>query len=403
MESQCRGCGSSKLEDAFSLGTMPPVNLFIQSPTDSYQTFPLDVVFCNACTLVQLKSAADPKQLFSVYQHLSSASQTNANHLKEVSSVMEYSLIPENLPVLEIGSNDGSLLKETRNWSKNIGIKTVSIDPAENLSDLAKSNSDFHYCGFFDELTARTIRSEHGPFQLVVAINVLAHTPNLHSFLKGVYSVLDQNGTFLFECTDVVPTLLSGQFDTVYHEHYSYFSAHSVHKALDQANLKIVKIDRIPTQGGSLRIIAKKNTSKQAEKIESSEHSLEEFKKIAEKIENFKSELTKKLTSYKSAGKTVIGLGAPARGMVLLHSLKLNSSNISWIIDDTPHKQNRYIPGTGIKIQNWDSLNDTNSSGFVFLVLSWNYKYEIISKLKQSGVKNATLLIPFPKIEELKL
>jgi hypothetical protein len=401
MVNSCRGCGSSNLDDAFTLGSMPPVNLFVSTTTDPFEEFPLDVVFCNSCTLLQLKTPTDPKKLFSNYQHLSSASQTNVSHLKEVSSLVQKTLIQNSqLPILEIGSNDGSLLKEVRTWSKTLGIKTVSIDPAQNLSAEAKSSSDFHYTGFFDELSARTLKSEHGLFQFIVAVNVAAHTPNLHSFLKGVASILDQNGTFLLECTDVAPTILSGQFDTVYHEHYSYFSEYSIRKALDQVNLVAVKIEKLPTQGGSLRVFAKK--SKYSEKFEAPDHTLDDFKNVANTIETFKTDFLNKLNDYKKSARTIVGLGAPARGVVILQTLKLNKDLISWIIDDTSFKQNRSIPGTGIKIQNWESLCGISDDA-AFVLFSWNYKIEIIEKLKKQGIKKATILVPFPKIEEINL
>jgi SAM-dependent methyltransferase len=399
---KCLCCNSSKLEFLFSLGSMPPVNAFVDQD-EKEESFPLDLYYCISCSLIQLGEIVAPEKLFTNYLHTSSASVGNVNHLDHVAMFLENRMLVKEKSILEIGSNDGLLLS----FLKDKGAIVLGVDPAQNLQNEVKSKGVSSLVGFFDEPFAEEMKNSYSNFDIIVALNVMAHTPTFLSALKGIAKLLSKNGTFMMENAYVVETILYGQFDTIYHEHIFCFSLHSLNYAYKLAGLKAIDAEIIPTQGTSIRVLVQHQdslTQPSARLLEILErerqsgfNSLENFQKASFKIIDFKIKLLKYIHS--KSGK-FIGLGAPARGVVILNYCNINSDVIDFVIDDTTLKQGKYVPGCKIKVKSWNALSIGMHSQFI--ILSWNYADSFIERLKSMGAKG-TVLIPFPIFHEINL
>lgn len=400
---KCLCCESEKLAFLFSLGAMPPVNAFINKG-EAEESFPLDLYFCESCTLIQLGEVVDPEKLFSNYHHTSSASAGNVKHLEDVVKVLDNKSLVKDKSILEIGSNDGLLLS----LLNKAGAEVLGVDPAANLHHEAEAKGVNSLVGFFDEDFANKMKSKYPTFDAIVALNVMAHTPTFLSALKGIKKLLALNGSFVMENAYVVDTILQGQFDTIYHEHIFCFSLHSLLYAYDLAGLKAVDAEIIPTQGTSIRVFvqhkdaASTPTNRMLQILENEKKagfkSLDNFKKSSFMILEFKSKLLAYLK--KNSAHKFIGLGAPARGVVILNYCDINSDTIDFVIDDTHLKQGKLVPGCKIDVRGWDALDTKNHHQFI--ILSWNYADSFIQRLRKLGA-SGKVLIPFPHFQEVIL
>jgi SAM-dependent methyltransferase len=409
---RCGSCDSSNTEELFSLGDIPPVNDFLkESDLKSEVGHPLRIFFCRECTLVQLGEHVPPASLFSHYLHLSSASKSNLTHLEEVAAIAE-KRVPGGLKgkkVLEIGSNDGSLLKNL----KAKGASVLGVDPAKNLAKLVSEQGIEVIADFFLEGLAKKVRGSHGAFDFVVALNVIAHTPEFVSALKGVRELLSTDGTFMMENAYVVDTIVNGQFDTIYHEHVYNFSATSLSLAFERAGLKMIDAEIIPTQGTSIRAFGVRKESKvapsprvavllDAEKKRGLTD-ISSYREIGKRVTAFKKELRARIEKLNAKfGNRAIGLGAPARGVVILNYCELGTKYFEMVIDDTPLKQGLLVPGQHIPVRGWDALKALGNAPRVYLLLSWNYKKDMLEKLKKH-VGDGVVIVPFPEFDELDL
>ncbi len=401
---KCRACNFSNLKRFLELGNIPPVNAFIDEKDIKNEKFyPLNLSYCSNCLLVQIEEVVNPDELFSNYLHLSSGSQSNINHLQEVADVIKNKYtIDKSTKILEIGSNDGTLLE----FLKNHGFQVLGIDPAKNLIEISAHKGVETLPIFFNTKSATEIENSKGKFNLVVALNVIPHTPEVVDLLKGVRQILAEKGTLIMEGAYAIETILKGEFDTIYHEHVYSFSLHSLINTFRLAGLKIIDVEKISTQGGSLRIFAQDEFC--ASKVSNSVRNLlDEEKKIGlnnskiydsvdHKVKQFKDNLNKLIKSEKIlAGKSLVGIGAPARGVVILNYCSIGTEDISYIIDDTPLKQGKVSPGTHIPIRSWEELNKNPSKSFI--LLSWNYKNHLIDRLKKQ-IPSARIIVPFPRL-----
>lgn len=398
---KCLGCNSSKCHFLFSLGEMPPVNAFRNFDV-AEENFPLNLFFCESCGLVQLGDIVPPERLFSNYLHLSSGSIGNIRHLKNVSMLLDNLGLVRDKKILEIGSNDGSLLE----LLKRAGAEVLGVDPAENLVKNIKSREVDSIVGFFDDGFASAMQKDELYFDTIVALNVIAHTPTFISALNGVKRLLMPNGTFFMENAYVLDTILDGQFDTIYHEHIFCFSLHALIKAYASVGLKAIDAEIIPTQGKSIRVFVKHDdaqgkVSQRLNVILEHEryagfNSLTSFETASLKIKQFKKSFTDYINKHK--GEKFIGLGAPARGVVILNYCDVNETQIKFIIDDTELKQGKLTPGCSIPVKGWDAIDPLNDHHFI--ALSWNYAEDMIDRLRKLGVIGK-VLIPFPSFEEI--
>ncbi len=264
----CLLCNTVSTIPVLDLGDIPPVNAFLSaSELDKEERFPLRLVLCTACRLLQVAEPISPDRLYRNYHHLSSASADNAVHLRDVARLVSAKLAgrPANLHrVLEVGCNDGTLMDELRHGD----VAVVGIDPAENLHAISRQKGNAVLCDFFGEATAKTLRRTSGPFGIVVGINVFAHSPDFPSMFRGLRLLLEDGGLAVLEVAYAGDTVLSGAFDTVYHEHvcnYTLTSLVSVARAFD---LCIVDVERLATQGASLRVTLAKAGGPSSPRVE---------------------------------------------------------------------------------------------------------------------------------------
>ena len=401
----CRGCQSPGLSPMFGLGMLPPPNIFLAADELAQErTFPLQVAWCAQCALLQLEEVPDPELLFGHYQHMSSASESNIAHLHGLAETLAQRFGGSLGAVLEVGCNDGTLLQALAPRSGRV----FGVDPAKNLQPLAAEKGIPTRAAMFDEDVAASIRTEQGAFDVVVATNVVAHTPNLQGVLRGIAKVLSPNGTCVLEVAYLASNVIQGQFDTVYHEHVCYFSLLSLSAAMARCGLRVIGVDRIATQGGSLRVFGTPQGSSlqasaevEALLAEETRAGLSEaatYQAVGRKIEAFKLEFGRRVDDLRARHGAVIGLGAPARGVIIMNACELGPGRIDFVVDDTPLKQGRLVPGVHVPVRSWESLAANREAAFV--AFSWNYREELVRKLRRH-VSKACLLIPFPMMEEV--
>ncbi len=408
MELKCKSCGFEGMNRFLELGNIPPVNAFIQeSEVSKEKAYPLNLAYCPNCYLVQLEEIVPPEELFRNYLHLSSGSESNINHLKEVASYIKDKFkIDESTKILEIGSNDGTLLSFFKPYTKNI----LGVDPAKNLSDLNKEKQVEYISEFFDTKTASKIVKEKGKYDLLLALNVIPHTPNNIDLLKAARLVMKDSGVLVMEGVYALDTVLRGEFDTIYHEHVYTFSLHSLISTFRMAGLTIVDVEKIPTQGGSLRISAMKDeyakpVSESVNKLLSEEKLIgldnqQVYSEVNKKVENYRKEIRELIEREKLSNGKLIGLGAPARGVVMMNYIGITPNDLDYVVDDTVLKQGRLVPGVHVPVMSTDSLKKEKDNK-TFILFSWNYKDSFIRRLKEI-MPSFKVIIPFPelKVEE---
>jgi 2-polyprenyl-3-methyl-5-hydroxy-6-metoxy-1,4-benzoquinol methylase len=398
---KCLSCESLRVELLFSLGEIPLVNNFIY-PGKFQKTYPLDLYMCVECSMIQLGTVVPQSEIFSEYLHVSGGSTGNLVHLKNVADVLNCCCSLKNKKVLEIGSNDGALLS----FMKDHGAKVIGIDPAKNLVPLNVQRGVKQLVGFFDENFHHQDLVDK--YDLIVALNVMAHTSTFLSAFSGVKKLLADDGIFIMENAYLLNTIMDGQFDTIYHEHIFCFSLHSLMHAYSRAGLMAYDAEIIPTQGGSIRVwvahqdggrkISSRLSQILSDERNASFDSVESFKKVSADIKIFREKFNSFILDLD--GEKAVGIGAPARGVVISNLCNLDESSIDFIVDDTPLKWGRCLPGTSILIRGWDSLS--NDEPRTYIIFSWNYFDNIFNRMKKMGLKGK-VLIPFPNFKIIEI
>ena len=400
-KNQCRICKGKELEIVLDLGKQPPANALIHDTEVNEQVFPLRLFWCKNCYLVQLLDIVNKKHLFSDYVYMTSASQPIVEHFKKYANDIfeKYFKNQKEFSVLEIGSNDGSLLKEFQR----LGGTTIGIEPAKNLSKISNDAGINTINEFFSKELATNIALKE-KISLVVANNVIGHVDDLHELMEGIKILIGEKGIFVFEVPYLVDLIKKLEFDTVYHEHLSYFSILPLIKWTEEHDLEIFDIIKQDVHGGSLRIFVSKKGNFQrnnsVKKLVQNEYDLGLdkiviYKKFSKDVEELKTKLKNILNQLKKENKTIFGYGAPAKGNVLLNFCEINTKYLDYIIDTTPLKQGKFTPGTHIPIFHPNKITDRGDK-HVGLLLAWNYENEILSKEKEFRNKGGKFLIPLP-------
>ena len=384
------------------LGEQPPSNSFIdKNKLNSLESkFPLRLFWCNDCYLVQLLDIVDKEYLFKNYFYMTSASKPIVEHFKKYAQdVYQEFLQKDDSFVVEIGSNDGSLLKEF----KKLGASILGIEPATNLSELAnQSNITTKNTFFSSQVSKEIIKSRHA--SVVIANNVIAHIEDLQDLMSGIKILIGNDGVFIFEVPYLVDLIKNLEFDTVYHEHLSYFSILPLLELVKQFGLEIFDIRKQLVHGGTLRIfVSKQNNFEVSSSIDdfiNSEYELGLNKNLiydnfSEKIKKLKIQLKDLLIELKKEKKSLFGYGASAKGNVLLNYCKIDNTILDFIIDTTPIKQGKYTPGTHIPVYSPDKIID-EGNGSIALLLAWNYKSQILDKENQFRTNGGKFLVPIP-------
>ena len=401
-ENKCRICSNTNLKLILDLGKQPPANSFIRKENSlkPEKKFPLRLFLCDKCFLVQLLDVVSKEYLFTHYFYMTSASKPIVNHFKIYANEIckKYFKQKKDALVIEIGSNDGSLLKEF----KNNGIDVFGIEPASNIAKIANDSGIETINEFFTIGLAKKLSSRKA--SIIVANNVLAHVENLQDVIKGIKILLKNDGIFIFEVPYLVNLIEKMEFDTIYHEHLSYFSMKSLKKLMEQNQLEIIDVKKQKVHGGSIRVFVSKKGSYtknlNVTKILNFEKEfgiskINTYKDFAKRVLAFRVELLEQLNKIKQDGKNIFGYGAPAKGNVLLNFCNINTNYIEFILDTTKIKQKMYSPGMHIPIKSPNIIN-SKGDGDIALLLAWNYKKEILTKENNFRKRGGKFLVPIP-------
>ena len=403
---KCRICKKIIKKVFCDLGFSPLANSYVKKKSIKEKFFPLKVFFCNSCKLPQLPEHETARKIFSNYDYFSSYSKSWLIHSeKYVNQITKFAKLSAASKVIEIASNDGYLLQ----FFKDRKINVLGVEPAKNVADFAIKKGIKTEKLFFGELTAYKIKKKYGQQDLIVANNVLAHVPNILDFCKGVKIILAPNGIATFEFPHFYNLVSRLQFDTIYHEHFSYLSAHSVIKLFKKFNLSVFDIKKIKTHGGSLRVFVKHNNNKifqirgTVNDILAIEKSSNLFSNI--KFENFNSKIKKirestidLLMQLKLKKKKVMAYGAPAKGNTFLNYCMIDKFLIDFTVDKNPSKVGKLLPGSKIPILNVKSIKFIKPD-YLF-ILPWNLKNEIINQIKKTYPK-IKYIVAIPKLRIL--
>jgi len=399
----CRLCESGSLELVLSLASTPPANAFTKTKQEALaqQRYPLRLSLCKACGHLQLVDIVDPKSLFENYVYVSGTSPSFIAHFDRYAEGIcrRLDLAAGDL-VIDIGSNDGTLLKAF----KARGCRVLGIDPAKNIAAQANAEGVETIAAFFDSKIAESIRDEYGPASVVTANNVFAHVDGISDLTRGVNALLGENGSFVFEVSYLVDVCQKTLFDTIYHEHLDYHRVGPLRQFFRRLGMTLFDVERIETHGGSLRgyagqgeLVASENVEKLAQLEEELGLSMpESFLDFEQKIIRCRTELTSLLQGLKSSECSIAGYGAPAKATTLLHHFELDASLITGIVDDSPWKQGLFTPGSGIPVHSADWLK-TEAPDYL-VILAWNFAEPIIANNQAYAASGGRFITPLPNL-----
>jgi len=408
-EIPCRFCGQPLKTTFVDLGMSPLANSYVKAEElQRPETFfPLHCYLCDGCFLVQLPEVEAPEEIFSDYAYFSSYSESWLRHCEAyVAQVAERFSLGESSQVVEIASNDGYLLQyfQARN------VPVLGIEPAANVAAAAEKAGIPTRVRFFGQETARQLVEEGARADLLIGNNVLAHVPGLNDFVAGMKIVLAAGGVLTMEFPHLLCLMGEGQFDTIYHEHYSYFSFTTVRQVFAAHGLTLFDVEELPTHGGSLRIYGRHDENEDLVVSERVEALLEKEKAagltsrkayltFGERTQEVKRGLLRFLLRAKEEGKTVVGYGAPAKGNTLLNYCGVGPDLLDYTVDRSPHKQGCYLPGTRIPIH--DPQRILESRPDYVLILPWNLKEEIVSQMASVSSWGGRFVVAVPEVEVL--
>jgi len=400
----CRACDSGRLRLFLSLGRTPLANSFLRSSDDfaAEPQYPLDVYFCERCSLVQLLDVVDPEVLFGSYIYVTGTSDTMAAHNVEYAQTLVAFLgLKEDDLVIEVASNDGSLLKRFKTY----GARTLGIEPAKNIAEMARAMGIETLAKFFNTSTAQEVRETYGPASVVIGNNVLAHVDETQDFLRGCKVMLGEGGLVVIEVPYISELIDRLEYDTIYHEHLCYFSVTTLMRLCDAVGLCIVRVDHVPVHGGSLRIYAGAREhyvthSSDVVALAGEEGArglttLARYERFAEGAEGNRQAVRDLLRSIQAENKTVAAYGAPAKGNTLLNYCGIGTDMIPYTFDKNPMKVGLYTPGMHIPVLSVSNLLDRFPD--YLLILAWNFADEIMRQQQEYYRTGGRFIIPIPQ------
>jgi SAM-dependent methyltransferase len=403
---RCRSCGGT-LYDFVDLGSSPLCESFLspQQLDEMEPYYPLKVMVCGICFLAQVREYVAPDRIFREYAYFSSYSQAWLDHAhRYVDMAVERFALGPKSQVIELASNDGYLLQ----YFVAKGIPVLGIDPAENVTKAAEARGVPTLTRFFDAALGAELAATGRGADLVLGNNVLAQVPDLDGFIEGVARVLKPTGTATFEFPHLLRLIAGNQFDTIYHEHFWYFSLIAIRKLLANHDLRVFDVEEIPTHGGSLRIFvchasdAGKPTLPAVDVLLEREvrHGLKDPTQYAafdERVRETKRRLLEFLIWAKRQGKSVVGYGAPGKGNTLLNYCGIRTDFVDYTVDRNPYKQGRFLPGTRIPIRRPEAIAETRPD--YLLILPWNIKDEIMAQMSFVRAWGGQFLVPIPEVK----
>jgi len=405
--SQCRSCGTTLEHTFVDLGMSPLANSYLRpEQLECMEAFyPLHAYVCAKCFLVQLEQFSTPHEIFSDYAYFSSFSDSWLAHAKAyVDMIVDRFRLDGNSTVVEIASNDGYLLK---NFVSR-GIPVLGVEPAANVAEAAIKKGVNTKVAFFGEKTAVDLRTDGWSADLIIGNNVLAHVPDLNDFVEGLKVLLKPNGLVTMEFPHLLQLMEQNQFDTIYHEHFSYFSFLAVEQVFARHGLRLFDVEELSTHGGSLRIYAchdqdgSKPIGGRARELKAREETagfcrLNHYLSFGPQVEATKRKLLAFLISAKEEGKQVIGYGAPAKGNTLVNYCGVRTDLIDYTVDRSPHKQGHYLPGVRIPIRAPEYIRQTRPD--YVLILPWNIREEIMQQMNFIREWGGKFVVPIPEVK----
>lgn len=401
---QCRTCGSKNLTLILDLGKTALANDFLTpEEAPNYKiSLPLRVVLCRDCSLVQLADTVDPKVLYSRYAYVTSTSRTMDAHLSDQSAhLLECGNFGPHAKVLEIASNTGIFLKKFQER----GCEVLGVEPATNIAEVAEKSGIATRNEFFNAANAGKLKAEWGAADLILGRHVFAHIDDLRDLLAGLETISHPNTLIAFEVPYLVDFFERTEYDTVYHEHLSYVSVRSLEALLKNSPFALSRIDHYPIHGGSI-LFHIRHCSSPVKPHPSVAAALEKERQLAlidpaawlpfaDRVAHIRSELPALIRKQKSLGKRLIGYGASAKGNTLLNTCGITRAELDYIIDNTPFKQNKIAPGSGIPVQPPEKLL-ADQPDFA-LLLAWNFAKEIVGRETEYQKRGGRFILPIPE------
>lgn len=401
----CRLCASYNLELVFKLAPTPPADAYVGASEvgKKQEVYPLDLYFCRDCGLTQLLEVVSPEEIYLKYKYETSRSPGLSEHYRDYADwVIKKFGIPEKSFVVDIGCNDGTLLK----FFKIKNIRVLGIDPASKVAEKGSSEGVEILTEFFTPALAYKIKRERGAADVITANNVMANIDDLDEFVSGIHDLLSPEGIFVFETGYLVDMVNNSVFDNIYHEHISYFSVKPLLPFFSRHDMEFIDIERVPTKGGSIRgvvqrIGAKRRPSGSIKKI----ISLEEkngfgdagtLKDFAKRIDGIRKELVGVLDKYRKDGKRVAGYGASHSVTTMIFQFGI-ADNLDFLVDDNPLKQNRFSPGFHIPVMNPNVIYERKPD--YILILPWRFSKPIIDRHSKYANGGGRFIVPLPKVE----
>ncbi len=405
--SKCRFCATELTYSFVDLGMSPLSNAYLKAEQLNCMEafYPLHAYVCEACKLVQLEEFETAENIFSDYAYFSSYSSSWLQHAKAYTEMMVQRFgLDGSHQVIEIASNDGYLLQ----YFKQQNIPALGVEPAENVAKVAIDKGIDTLVKFFGISTANELKSSNKQGDLILGNNVLAHVPDLNDFVAGLKIALADKGIITMEFPHLLQLMQKNQFDTIYHEHFSYFSLYTVIQVFAKHGLRIFDVEKLTTHGGSLRIFACHDNDSdqsnsetisllQTEEQEAGLDKLATYLDFSEQVQATKRALLDFMIQAKRQGKKVVGYGAPAKGNTLLNYCGIRNDFLDYTVDLSPHKQGTFLPGTHIPVYVPERLAETQPD--YILILPWNLRDEIAKQLAYTKEWGCQLFVPIPEVQ----
>jgi hypothetical protein len=399
----CRLCGSTNLASVVDLGATPPCELFLSADQvdEPEMTYPLHLRLCTDCLLAQLPPLITPEETFTEYAYFSSYSTSWVEHARTFVDEQVARIDPKF--VVEVASNDGYLLQHVVAR----GIPCLGIEPSVNVGAAAREKGVPTLTAFLTPEMGEAVLAEHGPADLVVANNVYAHIPDVVGFTQGLRALVADDGWVSIEVQHLLTLIELNQYDTIYHEHFQYYTVASAQKALASGGLSLVDVELVPTHGGSIRLLAQPvETAPEptqrvldvlAREKAAGLHELAGYTEFARRVAGVRRDLLGFLVEAANRGETVVGYGAPGKGNTLLNHCGIRPDLLAYTVDRNPYKHGRFTPGTRIPILPPEQIA-VDRPDYV-LVLPWNLRQELTAQLSYIGEWGGRLVFPIPHLE----